>query len=155
MPIDYQRDDRRRLITVTLTDPFSFDQLMSQTNRQWTEHTWESAVLYDSRGARQVTPASTGDSTPARVATAARCSEASTLMVFGTASVSRKESRPTGTLASRSGAGTASVLALPMRRSGGSSKRSPSARARAASTDFRGVAVRTPTFDEAFFPQLK
>ena len=56
MPIDYQRDDRRHLITVTLTDPFSFDQLLSQTNRQWAERTWEYAVLYDSRGSRQVTP---------------------------------------------------------------------------------------------------
>jgi hypothetical protein len=58
MPIDYERDDGRRLITVTLTDPFSFDQLLGQTSRQWAEHTWEYAVLYDSRGTRQVTPAS-------------------------------------------------------------------------------------------------
>jgi hypothetical protein len=57
MPIDYQRDDRRRLITVTLTDPFSFDQLLSQTDRQWAEQTWEYAVLYDSRGVREITPA--------------------------------------------------------------------------------------------------
>jgi hypothetical protein len=49
MPIDYQRDDRRRLITVTVTEPFSFDELLNQTDRQWTENTWEYAILYDSR----------------------------------------------------------------------------------------------------------
>jgi hypothetical protein len=49
MPIDYRRDDRRRLITVTLTEPVSFDELLGQTDRQWTEDTWEYAVLYDTR----------------------------------------------------------------------------------------------------------
>jgi hypothetical protein len=49
MPIDYQRDDRRRLITVTVTEPFSFDELLNQTDRQWAENTWEYAILYDSR----------------------------------------------------------------------------------------------------------
>jgi hypothetical protein len=58
MPIEYQRDDRRRLITVTMTEPFSLDELLSQTDRQWAEHTWEYAVLYDSRAIWRVTPAS-------------------------------------------------------------------------------------------------
>jgi hypothetical protein len=58
MPIDYQRDDRRRLITVTLTEPFSIDEILSQTDRQWAENTWEYAVLYDSRATRQVAPGS-------------------------------------------------------------------------------------------------
>jgi hypothetical protein len=49
MPIDYQRDDRRRLITVTVTEPFSFDELLNQADRQWAEETWNYAVLYDSR----------------------------------------------------------------------------------------------------------
>jgi hypothetical protein len=49
MPIEYERDDRRRLITLTLTDPVSFDDLLGQTDRQWNEHTWEYAILYDSR----------------------------------------------------------------------------------------------------------
>jgi len=39
MPIDYQRDDRRRLITVTVTEPFAFDELLNQTDRQWAENT--------------------------------------------------------------------------------------------------------------------
>jgi hypothetical protein len=56
MPIDYQRDDSRRLITVTITEPFSFADLLSQTDRQWREQTWEYAVLYDSRAAWQVRP---------------------------------------------------------------------------------------------------
>jgi hypothetical protein len=56
MPIDYQRDDRRRLITVTLTEPFSFDELLSQTDRQWAEDTWDYAVLYDSRASQRISP---------------------------------------------------------------------------------------------------
>jgi hypothetical protein len=56
--VDCQRDDRRRLITVTLTEPFSFDELLSQTDRQWAEHTWEAAILYDGRTTWRVTPAS-------------------------------------------------------------------------------------------------
>jgi hypothetical protein len=57
MPIDYQRDDRRRLILVTLTDPFSFDELLGQTDRQWLEQTWAYAILYDARAIAHVTPA--------------------------------------------------------------------------------------------------
>jgi hypothetical protein len=56
MPIDYQRDDRRRLITVTLIEPFSFDELLSQTDRQWAEGTWEYAVLYDGRASQRISP---------------------------------------------------------------------------------------------------
>jgi hypothetical protein len=58
MPIEYQRDDRRRLITVTLTEPYSFDELLNQTDRQWAEHTWEYAILYDSRAIAHIPPAS-------------------------------------------------------------------------------------------------
>jgi hypothetical protein len=49
MPIEYERDDRRRLITLTVTEPFSFDDLVRQADRQWTEDTWEYAILYDLR----------------------------------------------------------------------------------------------------------
>jgi hypothetical protein len=49
MSIDYHRDDLRRLITLTFTEPFSFDETLSQSDRQWAEHTWEYAVLYDMR----------------------------------------------------------------------------------------------------------
>jgi hypothetical protein len=58
MPIDYQRDDHRRLITVTVTEPFSFDELLNQTDRQWAEETWEYAVLYDSRATVHLYPPS-------------------------------------------------------------------------------------------------
>jgi hypothetical protein len=57
MPIEYQRDDRRHLITVTVTEPFSFDELVDQTDRQWTEHTWEYAILYDVRATVHDAPA--------------------------------------------------------------------------------------------------
>jgi len=58
VPIEYQRDDGRRLIRVTLTDPFTLDDLLSQTDRQWAEHAWDYAVLYDSRASQHIPPAS-------------------------------------------------------------------------------------------------
>ncbi len=58
MPIEYQRDDQRRLISVTMTDPFSFDDLLSQTDRQWAERTWDYAILYDSRASQHIPPPS-------------------------------------------------------------------------------------------------
>jgi hypothetical protein len=56
MPIEYRRDDSRRLITVTMTDPFTFDDLLSPTERQWAEQTWDYAALYDSRGSQHIPP---------------------------------------------------------------------------------------------------
>jgi hypothetical protein len=56
MPIDYYRDERRRLITVTLTDPFSYEELASQTDRQWADRAWDYAILYDSRATRALRP---------------------------------------------------------------------------------------------------
>jgi hypothetical protein len=56
MPIEYQRDDQRRLIRVTLIDPFSFDELASQTDRQWADGAWDYAILYDSRATRELRP---------------------------------------------------------------------------------------------------
>jgi hypothetical protein len=56
MPIDYQRDDRRRLITVTVTEPFSFDDLLDQVDRQWAEQAWDYAVLYDARTNEHFSP---------------------------------------------------------------------------------------------------
>jgi hypothetical protein len=58
MPIDFQRDDRRRLITVTIIEPFSFDELLDQIDRQWAEGAWEYAVLYDGRTNEHVSPPS-------------------------------------------------------------------------------------------------
>jgi hypothetical protein len=58
MPIDYQRDDDRRLITITVTEPFSFEALLDQTDRQWAENTWGYAVLYDSRETMHTYPPS-------------------------------------------------------------------------------------------------
>jgi hypothetical protein len=49
MPIAYQRDDQRRLITVTVTEPWSVDDLSSVIDRQASENTWEYALLYDLR----------------------------------------------------------------------------------------------------------
>ena len=49
MPIAYQRDDQRRLITVTVTEPCSVDDISSMIDRQAGEGTWEYALLYDLR----------------------------------------------------------------------------------------------------------
>jgi hypothetical protein len=56
MPSAYERDDQRRLITVTVTEPYSVDDILSAIDRQAAEDTWEYAVLYD---LRSVTHAST------------------------------------------------------------------------------------------------
>jgi ribosomal protein S28E/S33 len=50
MPIAYQRDDQRRLITVTVTEPCSVDDIASVIDRQG-EGTWKYALLYDLRAA--------------------------------------------------------------------------------------------------------
>jgi hypothetical protein len=49
MPIAYERDDQRRLITVTVTEPRSVDDILGVIDRQAAEHTWEYALLYDLR----------------------------------------------------------------------------------------------------------
>jgi hypothetical protein len=49
MPIAYQRDDQRRLITVTATEPCSVDDISSVIDRQAGEDTSEYALLYDLR----------------------------------------------------------------------------------------------------------
>jgi hypothetical protein len=51
-PIAYQRDDQRRLITVTVTEPCSVDDILSVIDRQSGEDTWEYTVLYDEPSAR-------------------------------------------------------------------------------------------------------
>jgi hypothetical protein len=50
MPIAYQRDDQHWLITVTVTEPCSVDDISSVIDRQAVENTWEYALLYDLRG---------------------------------------------------------------------------------------------------------
>jgi hypothetical protein len=49
MPITYQRDDQRRLITVTVSGPWSADDISGVIDRQAEEDTWEHALLYDLR----------------------------------------------------------------------------------------------------------
>jgi hypothetical protein len=49
MPIAYQRDDQRRLIAVTVSEPYSVDDILSAIDRQAAEDTWGYALLYDLR----------------------------------------------------------------------------------------------------------
>ena len=50
MPIAYERDDQRRLIAVTVTEPYSADDILSVIDRQAGEDTWGHAMLCDLRG---------------------------------------------------------------------------------------------------------
>jgi hypothetical protein len=61
MPIAYQRTDGRRLITVTVTEPYSVDDIFSVIDRQGSEDTWNYALLYDLRA---MTDASIGADLP-------------------------------------------------------------------------------------------
>ena len=54
MPIAYERDDDRRLITVKLIEPSSVDDILSAIDRQAAEETWEYAMLYDLRSVAQI-----------------------------------------------------------------------------------------------------
>jgi hypothetical protein len=49
VPIAYERDDERRLITATVTDPYSVEDILGVIDRQMAEDTWGYATLYDWR----------------------------------------------------------------------------------------------------------
>ena len=49
MPTTYGRDDQRRLITVTVTEPYSIDEIISAIDRQVAEDAWAYAMVYDLR----------------------------------------------------------------------------------------------------------
>ena len=49
MPVEYERDDRLQLITVTVTEPYSVDEILNVIDRQAAENTWAYAMLYDLR----------------------------------------------------------------------------------------------------------
>jgi hypothetical protein len=50
MPVRYDRDDARRLITITVSDPYTTADIVSVIDRQVAENTWEYALFYDLRG---------------------------------------------------------------------------------------------------------
>ena len=54
MPVTYERDDQRRLITVTVTDEYSVADIVSAIDRQSAEDTWGYAILYDLRSVTHV-----------------------------------------------------------------------------------------------------
>jgi hypothetical protein len=56
MTVSYDRDDRRRLITVTVAEPYSVDDFISAIDRQSAEDTWDYAMLYDLRGVTHLSP---------------------------------------------------------------------------------------------------
>jgi hypothetical protein len=47
MPIEYQRDDVKRRINVTATEPVTSEDLIELTNRQAAEGAWAYGMLYD------------------------------------------------------------------------------------------------------------
>jgi hypothetical protein len=54
VPITYERDDDRRLITATATEPYSVDDILAVIDRQAAEDTWGYATLYDWRAVTHV-----------------------------------------------------------------------------------------------------
>ena len=58
MPSDYRRDDDKRLITVTMTEPFSMADFIGVVERQAAEDTWSYALLYDLRSLETIKEAS-------------------------------------------------------------------------------------------------
>ena len=58
MPSDYKRDDDKRLITVTMTEPFSMADFIGVVERQAAEDTWSYALLYDLRSLEAIKEAS-------------------------------------------------------------------------------------------------
>ena len=49
MPIAYECDDLRQLITVTVTEPVTLDEIRDVIDRQAAEDTWDYAMLFDLR----------------------------------------------------------------------------------------------------------
>ena len=58
MPSNYRRDDDKRLITVTMTEPFSMADFIGVVERQAAEDTWSYALLYDLRSLETIKEAS-------------------------------------------------------------------------------------------------
>jgi hypothetical protein len=67
VPITYERDDSRRLISVTATEPYTVDDILSVIDRQMAEDAWEYATLYDWRAATRLPTESEVQQAAARV----------------------------------------------------------------------------------------
>jgi hypothetical protein len=50
MPLQYERDDARRRVVVTITGEFQTDDVLAVIARQHTEETWTYGMFYDLRG---------------------------------------------------------------------------------------------------------
>jgi hypothetical protein len=56
MPVRYDRDDVRQVTTVTVTGPYTLEQMLGVIDRQTAEHTWAYALLYDLRAVQTGRP---------------------------------------------------------------------------------------------------
>ena len=54
MPIAIARDDEQRRITVTVSDPWSVEEIAIATDRQLADQVWTWGTLYDLRGSNWV-----------------------------------------------------------------------------------------------------
>jgi hypothetical protein len=52
MPLVYERDDHRRLIIVTVSEPVMLDDILGVVERQAADDTWGYAMLYDLRSVK-------------------------------------------------------------------------------------------------------
>ena len=64
MPVNYARDDVRRLITVSMQGPFETRNLVDTVDRQIAEGTWAYARVYDERGVTVATRPRRSDGSP-------------------------------------------------------------------------------------------
>jgi hypothetical protein len=55
MAIRLERDHERRIMTVTVTDPYTIDDLFAVLDRLAAEDAWDYAVLYDVRAVAEAT----------------------------------------------------------------------------------------------------
>jgi hypothetical protein len=58
MPLQYLRDDARRRIRVTVTEPFDLDELIVAVEQQLADGAWRYGLLVDARGPLTVSPTS-------------------------------------------------------------------------------------------------
>ena len=54
MPVRWEQDDERCLITLTVSDPYTVDDIMAVVDRQAAAGVWEYALLYDLRAAKEL-----------------------------------------------------------------------------------------------------
>src|SRR5712671_2776973 len=67
MPIHYECDHKRRLITATFTEPHTIEEVLGVIERQMADNAWEYATLHDMRATTHLSPVDEARRITARV----------------------------------------------------------------------------------------